>query len=130
MPGGALVAVLGFVAERPAGAQSNVLTYQYSNARAGANLFETMLTPANVNQTQFGKLFSYPVDGYVYGQPLYVAGVSIPGKGLHNVAYVVTEHDSVYRSEDTRLNSSHPSISYAVFCLKKKKKIITIDILK
>src|SRR5690348_18462493 len=25
------------------------------------------------------------------------------------------------RSEDTRLNSSHPSISYAVFCLKKKK---------
>src|SRR5699024_11982543 len=27
------------------------------------------------------------------------------------------------RSEDTRLNSSHVSISYAVFCLKKKKKI-------
>src|SRR5690348_18421303 len=26
------------------------------------------------------------------------------------------------RSEGTRLNSSHPSISYAVFCLKKKKK--------
>src|SRR5438876_6408589 len=24
------------------------------------------------------------------------------------------------RSEETRLNSSHPSISYAVFCLKKK----------
>src|SRR5207249_324116 len=27
------------------------------------------------------------------------------------------------RSEETRLNSSHVSISYAVFCLKKKKKI-------
>src|SRR5438094_1775167 len=27
------------------------------------------------------------------------------------------------RSEDTRLNSSHRTISYAVFCLKKKKKI-------
>src|SRR5699024_11355348 len=26
------------------------------------------------------------------------------------------------RSESTRLNSSHVSISYAVFCLKKKKK--------
>src|SRR2546427_12253650 len=26
------------------------------------------------------------------------------------------------RSEDTRLNSSHSQISYAVFCLKKKKK--------
>src|SRR5690348_18451563 len=30
--------------------------------------------------------------------------------------------------KSTRLNSSHPSISYAVFCLKKKKKhnIITL----
>src|SRR5690242_20803980 len=27
-----------------------------------------------------------------------------------------------FRSEDTRLNSSHMSISYAVFCLKKKRK--------
>src|SRR5206468_10814262 len=27
-----------------------------------------------------------------------------------------------YRSEETRLNSSHDQISYAVFCLKKKKK--------
>src|SRR5947209_15702543 len=26
------------------------------------------------------------------------------------------------RSEDTRLNSSHANISYAVFCLKKKNK--------
>src|SRR5699024_11495341 len=28
--------------------------------------------------------------------------------------------------KSTRLNSSHVSISYAVFCLKKKKKICTI----
>src|SRR3712207_8183013 len=27
----------------------------------------------------------------------------------------------VHRSESTRLNSSHANISYAVFCLKKKK---------
>src|SRR5699024_11469127 len=27
--------------------------------------------------------------------------------------------------KSTRLNSSHVSISYAVFCLKKKKKILT-----
>src|SRR5690348_17874369 len=34
----------------------------------------------------------------------------------------------VFQLEDrksTRLNSSHPSISYAVFCLKKKKKTNT-----
>src|SRR5690348_17423506 len=29
--------------------------------------------------------------------------------------------------KSTRLNSSHPSISYAVFCLKKKKKKTTKD---
>src|SRR5690348_17989749 len=28
--------------------------------------------------------------------------------------------------KSTRLNSSHPSISYAVFCLKKKKKIYNL----
>src|SRR5438309_9179044 len=32
------------------------------------------------------------------------------------------------RSEDTRLNSSHSSISYAVFCLKKKIKTENCDI--
>src|SRR5690242_21158603 len=31
-------------------------------------------------------------------------------------------HSQHCRSEETRLNSSHMSISYAVFCLKKKKK--------
>src|SRR6266487_2971293 len=30
--------------------------------------------------------------------------------------------DSAVDRKSTRLNSSHPSISYAVFCLKKKKK--------
>src|SRR3712207_7754602 len=31
--------------------------------------------------------------------------------------------------KSTRLNSSHANISYAVFCLKKKKIIITIHLL-
>src|SRR5436309_12724766 len=38
------------------------------------------------------------------------------------------EPDLALRPRDrksTRLNSSHVKISYAVFCLKKKKKIIT-----
>ena len=80
----------------PLAAQVNVLTYQYDNSRAGANPNEFVLTPANVNANGFGQLFYQPVDGAVYGQPLYLEGVNIPGKGFHNVVYIVTEHDSVY----------------------------------
>jgi uncharacterized protein (TIGR03437 family) len=87
---------LVFVITLPLSAQVNVLTYQYDASRAGANLNESVLTPANVNQSQFGKLFSFTVDGYVYGQPLYLGNVSIAGQGTHNVVLVATEHDSVY----------------------------------
>src|SRR5260221_1133650 len=38
--------------------------------------------------------------------------------------YIHTEHEGDRKS--TRLNSSHTVISYAVFCLKKKKKFIDI----
>ena len=80
----------------PATASAQVVTSQYDNARTGATLIETTLTPSNVNVNRFGKLFSFAVDGDVYAQPLYVPGVDIPGKGRHNVIFVATEHDSVY----------------------------------
>src|SRR5437763_248877 len=73
-----------------------VVTRHYDNARTGANLNETVLTPANVNSTNFGKKFSMTIDGNSYGQPLYVPNVAIPNKGTHNVIYVATENDSVY----------------------------------
>src|SRR3712207_8065915 len=38
---------------------------------------------------------------------------------LHRPHLAPRRHDS--RSEEPRLNSSHANISYAVFCLKKKK---------
>lgn len=78
-----------------AAAQINVTTFHYDNARTGQDTSETVLTPANVNSNQFGKLFTTAVDGYVYAQPLYLANVTISG-AQHNVLYIATEHDSVF----------------------------------
>ncbi len=52
-----------------------ILTQRYDNSRSGLNALETVLTPANLNQNQFGKLFVLPVDGQVYAQPLYMQDV-------------------------------------------------------
>ncbi len=73
-----------------------VATYHNDNSRTGQNTLETVLTPDNVNAAHFGRLYSFPVDGYVYAQPLYMPQVAIPGNGIHNVVIVATQHDSVY----------------------------------
>lgn len=75
--------------------QVAVTTYHNDNSRSGLNANETILTPSNVNEVQFGKRLVLPVTGQVYAQPLYVPGVNINGT-LHNVVYVVTEHDQAY----------------------------------
>ena len=75
---------------------SGVYSYRYDNSGTGQNRLETQLTPRNVNSTTFGKLFAAPVDGYVYGQPLYVRHVEIAGRGIHNVVYAATENDTVF----------------------------------
>jgi outer membrane protein assembly factor BamB len=75
---------------------TDVVTYHNDIYRTGENLGETILTTSNVNSTAFGKLAALPVDSVIDAEPLYLASVAIPGKGTHNVVYVVTENDSVY----------------------------------
>jgi hypothetical protein len=75
---------------------AGVFTYHNDNARTGRNLNETRLTLANVNINTFGKLFTIPVDGFVYAQPLYVLNLAIPNQGSHNVVYVATQNNTVY----------------------------------
>ena len=90
-----ILAVVGFSASVVL-AQIPVTTYHYDNTRSGLNSSESILTTANVNAQTFGLLFSQPVDGQIYAQPLYLPSVTIPGKGVHNVTYVCTENNSVY----------------------------------
>jgi len=77
-------------------AQVSVTTNRNDNLGTGANLQETILTAASVNPAGFGKLFNLPVQGSVFGQPLYLTGIEIPGRGKHNVVYLATMDDHVY----------------------------------
>jgi hypothetical protein len=77
---------------------AGVSTYLNGNSRQGGNLQEYALAtsgPTAVNSTNFGKLFSCAVDAAIYGQPLWVANLSISGVS-HNVVYVATQHNSLY----------------------------------
>ena len=86
----------GTLAAAVSWAQTPITTWHYDNVRSGANTTETVLTPANVNSTNFGKQFTQPVDGIIVGHPLYLPGVAIAGQGVHNVVYVATMNDTVY----------------------------------
>ncbi len=86
-------------------AQTNVVTYHNDNMRTGQNLFESVLTPQNVQAATFGKLLNLAVDGKVDAQPLVISALPIPGKGTHNVLFVATEHDSLFAFDaDTGVN--------------------------
>src|ERR1035438_9623757 len=75
------LAVVGWLVPGIAFAQVSVLTQRYDSARDGLNASETTLTPSSVSPGNFGKLFNFPVDGYVYAQPLYMPAVTIPNGG-------------------------------------------------
>ena len=118
IPGMALAALL---ANGPA--QAQVLTSQYDNARTGANLNEKILNPQNVNSKQFGKVFTLPVDGDTYAQPLYVPNIEIPGQSKHNVLFVATEHDGVYAFD---ADSASTKPLWKVTFVDEAKSILTV----
>ncbi|MDQ2668727.1 MAG: hypothetical protein M3Z05_22425 [Gemmatimonadota bacterium] len=88
-------------------AQVDVLTNHNDNARTGANLKERVLTPANVNQAQFGMLFKRVLDDQLYTQPLIATSVTVGG-GTHDVVYVTTVNNSVYAFDANDRDATQP----------------------
>lgn len=82
-----------------------VLTGQYNAGRTSSTSAETILNTSNVSSNEFGKLFSWTVDGWVYAQPLYVPGVRIRGVAK-NVVYVATMNNSIYAFDPDQKNPS------------------------
>jgi len=91
----ALIGLTVVVTALLAQGQVSVLTQHNDNARTGQNLQETVLSTSTVNVSNFGKLFSLPVDSNIYVQPLYVPNLTVQGK-TRNVVYVGTQLNSVY----------------------------------
>ena len=91
----------------PPPVMQSVLTWHMDGQRTGLNANEQLLSPANVNKTSFGKLFSYLVDGYMYGEPLLVSNLTVNGT-VRNVVFAATEHDSVYAFDADNFGNGSP----------------------
>ena len=74
---------------------AGVTTYHNDLARDGVNSQEYALSSATVTTSTFGKLFSCPVDGAIYTQPLWIPNLTVNG-ATHNVVLVATQHDSLF----------------------------------
>ena len=73
----------------------NQVRWRNSSRGTGLQSDELVLTPANVNAANMAQVWTATVDGGVWGQPLYMNGITINGVP-HNVLYVATDNDSVY----------------------------------
>src|SRR5690348_17726796 len=86
-------------------------------AKKGAD--DAIRDQAQATIAEFNQLF----DEYQFNRALECAWTLVASVNKYLVEqepWIVAEKEGDRKS--TRLNSSHPSISYAVFCLKKKKK--------
>ncbi len=98
LPAAAVTALLLFLLSfsAPAPPRADVVTFHNDNSRTGQNLREMILNPRNIDATRFGKTGFLATDGKVDAQPLYLSSIEIPGRGVHDILYVATEHDTVY----------------------------------
>ncbi|HUB67221.1 MAG TPA: hypothetical protein VL981_07030, partial [Candidatus Methylacidiphilales bacterium] len=89
---------------------ADVLQNMNDTNRSGRNPDETTLNTSNVNQSSFGKVWSYSVNGATYAQTLYASGISLGG-AVHNGVYVETMADQAYCFSDTS-NAQYWHVSF------------------
>jgi len=75
---------------------ANVITQHNDNARSGGYTVETHLTPASVQSSNFGQLYTRPIDGDIAAQPLYMRGVTVSGGASVNLFFVADSLNNVY----------------------------------
>ncbi len=98
----------------PAPRETAVLTQKNDAARLGWSSHETVLDTSSVQAGRFGKRLSYPVDGQVYAQPLFVPGLAVSG-ARHNTVIVATERDSVYAFDADARGAPPPPLWHTSF---------------
>src|SRR6201998_2380356 len=81
-------------------ATANVTVVNYTIRKngtdgTGVQSNELTLTPTNIASGNFGQLWSRGLDGPIWGQPLYMNGISVGGK-VRNGVYVTPANDRVY----------------------------------
>jgi hypothetical protein len=74
----------------------DVDTYHNDNLRTGWNGRETALTTANVASASFGPLFSVPMDGLTFVQPLIASNETTPSQGVRNLLIAGTNNDTLF----------------------------------
>lgn len=121
-----LIAALFVLPPSAANAGVHVLTSHNDHARLGVNNQETNLTPATVSSGNFGKVFSYPVDGYVYAQPLVLSGVTLPDQTVRNLVFVATEHDSLYAFDGDSQNGTNNGVVWHVSFINPAAGVTTM----
>src|SRR5256886_9796219 len=99
------------------------MCHQYQNCYLLFLFFLMIRRPPRSTLFPYTTLFRSDVGNYLTGSILTETIFSWPGVGRY-VLLAIQKRDLDRKS--TRLNSSHSQISYAVFCLKKKKIVDNI----
>lgn len=86
---------------------TQIVTEHNDATRGGANTQEFQLDVPTVKNGPFGNVYSRLVDGQIWAQPLYLAGVTVNG-ATHNVVYVATQQNTVYAFDADSPSKSAP----------------------